>query len=255
MPSAATELGQKVARRLARVVGPSSSSDAGPTEEAKPSRQTAPTVVFVLGSQRSGTNALRRSLSLDPWLMGFNERANDRWYRDWKLKPEEEIREDLRRLPGSKVLFKPIVNLQEVPVLEFLEQWDGYRVSVAWIYRDPVDVYYSRKVRWSEKDDVAAFVREWHEVNGPVVDAIDADGRFSLVRYEDLARDKQVFWGLARRLQVHGENLFRAGPSKGRARLDEEVIGEIDRGCADLLAELDRRRSFLPGPEAEDGRE
>lgn len=238
---------KQVARRVARRVRRTLDTTTDERADA-PSGDALPKLLFVLGSQRSGTNALRRSISLDPWVMGFNERADDRWYDDWQLRPEPELRPHLRALPSRTVLFKPIVNMQHQPLTTWLEQWRDYESQVAWIYRDPVDVFQSRAKHWDDKGDLDDFLDEWHRVNRPVVSAMDDDGRISLVRYEDLANDNTVVWSLFRRLGVHGENLFRAGPSKGRARLSPDVVAAVEEGTAELLAELDRRRTFVPTP-------
>src|SRR5690349_8388315 len=66
-----------------------------------------PNLIFVLGSQRSGTNVLRQSLSLDPYVQGFNERKNSELYVGWALRPEPEFREFLSRF-RTTVLLKPI---------------------------------------------------------------------------------------------------------------------------------------------------
>src|SRR3954469_20829637 len=74
-----------------------------------------PPLIFVLGSQRSGTNVLRQSLSLDPMTHGFNERKNNEFSRGWAFPPEAEFRPLLFNFRPA-VLFKPIQNVIRRPV-------------------------------------------------------------------------------------------------------------------------------------------
>lgn len=183
----------------------------------RPARR--PDLIFVLGSQRSGTNALRRSLSLDPWVMGFNERASSELYERWKLRPEPEIRDFLARCVPHKVLLKPIQSVFKTPVAEFLAPFEAYDLTVAWIYRDPVAVFRSRAARWSDRNDVGPFVREWNRINSSPLDA--KDPRIAIVSYDRLLAGGPTFGALNRFLRIRGDNLFRE--TRSPASVVEEV--------------------------------
>src|SRR5690349_24996636 len=86
-----------------------------------------PPLIFVLGSQRSGTNVLRQSLSLDPYTHGFNERKINEWYVGWALRPEAELRPMLQKFRHT-VLFKPIQNVIRRPVADFLAEFSEYEL-------------------------------------------------------------------------------------------------------------------------------
>jgi hypothetical protein len=202
-----------------------------------------PPLIFVLGSQRSGTNVLRQSLSLDPWVRGFNEHPSNRLYQDWKLRPEPEIRGFLRRQPGT-VLLKPIRSVIDRPVGEFLAEFAAYRYTVAWIYRDPVLVFASRRKRWSYLDDVDRFVEEWNRINRSALDA--RDERMVVVRYGDLTASRDLFAALCGRLGVHGEYLFRGDAGRGHADVAAADVERIRSATARTCADLDRARGFVP---------
>ena len=202
-----------------------------------------PPLIFVLGAQRSGTNVLRQSLSLDPFVRGFNERSSNRLYDDWKLRPEREIRNYLRAQPGT-VLLKPIRSVIDRPVADFLAEFAKYRYKVAWIYRDPVLVFASRRRRWPHLGGIAAFTDEWNRVNRSALDA--RDHRMAIVSFADLIADRRVFEGLCRFLDVNGEYLFRADTSRTYDELDDAEVREILSATARTRAALDDARAFVP---------
>lgn len=103
--------------------------------------------IFVMGVQRSGTNALRRSLSLSPGVIAFNEAEDSEYFHNWYLRPEPDIREHLMAVP-LPVLFKPISETLRRPLADIIEEYADYDLSVVWIYRDPLNVYYSTAKRW-----------------------------------------------------------------------------------------------------------
>lgn len=200
-----------------------------------------PPLIFVLGSQRSGTNALRQSLSLDPWVRGFNEHRSNRLYDNWVLRPEPEIRWFLRRQSGT-VLLKPIRSVIDRPVGEFLAEFADYPYRVAWIYRDPVLVFASRRRRWSFLDDGAQFVDEWNRINRSALAA--RDGRIAVVRHADLIADRTVFERLCGFLDVNGEYLFRQDTSRAYEEMDAADVDRILDATAETRAALDEARTF-----------
>lgn len=204
-----------------------------------------PPLIFVLGAQRSGTNALRQSLSLDPWVRGFNEHPSNRLYEDWELRPEPEIRGFLRRQRGT-VLLKPIKSVIDCPVPDFLAEFAAYQYKVAWIYRDPVEVFASRRKRWSYLDDVDRFVDEWNRINRSALDAHDE--RMAVVNHGDLIASRAVFDDLCGFLGVHGENLFRRAANRPYDQIPAGDVQRIQRATAETYAALDRARTHVPAP-------
>ena len=71
---------------------------------------------------------LRQSLSLDPYVQGFNERKNSELYIGWSLRPEPEIRPFLSRFRNT-VLLKPIQSVIRRPVADFLAEFDEYHAE------------------------------------------------------------------------------------------------------------------------------
>lgn len=204
-------------------------------------------LIFVLGSQRSGTNALRRSLSLDPYVMGFNESKSSELYDGWKLRPEPVIRHRLAALGGT-VLLKPIQSVLERDVADFLGEFSGYRLDVVWIYRDPVNVYASYAKRWPSRADHRRFTLDWNRINTSASQAALADSRVVIVRYEDLVADRQVFSQLGRRLGVRGEYLFSADSNAGYRTLPQDSRDEIVTSTEGVRTRLDDQRSVRPRP-------
>ena len=197
-----------------------------------------PDLIFVLGSQRSGTNVLRQSLSLDPYVQGFNEKKNSELYVGWALRPEPEIRTFLSRCPNT-VLLKPIQSVIRRPVADFLAEFDDYNLRVAWIYRDPVAVFRSRGERWSYKAEAGPFIKEWNRINSSAMDA--ADPRMAVVCYDQLTSDPRVFKALCQNLGVKGENLFHSGRTveEVESSLSEEDVADIRKQTSEQLERLD----------------
>jgi hypothetical protein len=197
-----------------------------------------PNLIFVLGSQRSGTNVLRQSLSLDPYVQGFNERKNSELYIGWSLRPEPEIREFLSRFRHT-VLMKPIQSVIRRPVADFLAEFDGYDLKVAWIYRDPVAVFRSRGERWSYKSEAGPFIDEWNRINASVMDANDP--RVAVVNYDQLAANPTVFHTLCNFLGIRGENLFHSGRpvAEVESSLSEADVADIRKQTGEQLDRLD----------------
>lgn len=221
---------------------------------------TRPDLIFVLGSQRSGTNVLRQSLSLDPYVQGFNEKKNSELYVGWALRPEPEIRSVLARFDNT-VLLKPIQSVIRRPVADFLAEFNDYNLKVAWIYRDPVAVFRSRGERWSYKAQAGPFITEWNRINASVLDANDP--RVLVVCYDQLTSDSKVFKALCQNLGIKGENLFHSSRpvEEVESSLSEQDVADIRKATVKTLDRLDAAAArFLaanvltdPGEDSEDG--
>jgi hypothetical protein len=200
---------------------------------------------MVMGVQRSGTNALFRALSADPSLVAFNESESSPWYDKMFLRPESELREHFSSCAGP-VLLKPISETKRRSVAAVLDEFEAYQPQVVWIFRDPVNCFYSHTARWSGfVGDPTGFAAHWCERNRLIVNALsEYSDQITIVQYGDLIRDPQVFDDLKRVLGVRGRYRFRSDRSGGRKKIAADIQESIDSACAPMLRELQKSRSF-----------
>lgn len=205
-------------------------------------------LVFIMGVQRSGTNALFKSLSSDPAVLGVNEAPDSAFFEEVLLRPEPELRPHLQAWPGPVVL-KPISETNRRSVADVLAEFAAYDLRVAWIYRDPVNCFHSHVVRWQGfRDRPEAFAEHWSQRNRSLLEALPEHGeRLAVVRYEDLVEDPAVFAELVAWLGIPGSYLFRPDRGAGRSEQPAAVQAAIDVGTAGTLARLDAVRRFQAG--------
>lgn len=210
-------------------------------------------LIFVMGVQRSGTNALRQSLSLSPGVVGYNESEESEFFKDWFLRPEPELRARLAAVPGI-VLLKPISETLRRSVSSLFDEFAGYDLSVVWIYRDPVAVHRSTRAhpvlgkRFADggSDGVARFVDEWCTRNRSALDAAASRGpRVSIVSHRDLCHDHLVFRSLCAHLGLAvADNLFRRDARGTTEAEPGDVADAIRRDTAEVWHALEEARSF-----------
>jgi hypothetical protein len=207
-------------------------------------------VIFLMGVQRSGTNALFKSLSSSAEVRAFNESVDSPWFHELDLRPEAEVRALLEEDPRPVVL-KPINETKARSVREVLREWGDHDVRVVWTYRDPVNCYHSHVRRWRGfRGRPEAFARHWALRNGSVIDALGLYGaRIAVVRYEDLAVDAAVLDQLSGFLEIPGCYLFRPDRAGGWREVPAQEQDLIARETADVLAHLDRQRRFAARPD------
>ncbi len=70
------------------------------------------------------------------------ENVDSPFYKNFRLRPEAEIRPLLAQIRGT-VLLKPISETFDRSVKEVLAEYKNYQLRVVWIYRDLVNVLYS----------------------------------------------------------------------------------------------------------------
>ena len=207
-------------------------------------------VIFLMGVQRSGTNALFKSLSSSAEVRAANESVDSPWFRELDLRPEAEVR---ALLEGDErpVVLKHINETKARSVHDVLHEWRDHDVRVAWTYRDPVNCYHSHVKRWQGfRGQPEAFARHWALRNGSVIDALKEHGpRIAVVRYEDLAVDAAVLDRLASFLEIPACYLFRPDRAGGWREVPAQEQDLIARETADALARLDRSRRFVARPE------
>lgn len=199
-------------------------------------------LIMVMGMQRSGTTALIEALAQDPALQMETEREDGPIYRDHFLRPEPQIRGLLWRIK-RRIILKPISEVQKRSVEEVLEEYADYGVRVAWIYRDPVNVWSSAKVKWNLSErDFQNWMTLWNQGNRSLIEA--KGGRFgdqiAVVRYEDLIGDRNTFSNLCEFLGVEERNNLFWGLdlNKGRKSLPKELQARIEANTEDTLREL-----------------
>ena len=102
-------------------------------------------VVFVVGSQRSGTNMVLQTLRRDPASWSYNE-DDPAVFRDFRLRSRDVVRQAIRSSPARTILLKPLCDSQWLDRL--LEDYENSRA--VWVFRHYSDVANSAVKRWSE---------------------------------------------------------------------------------------------------------
>jgi len=100
-------------------------------------------VVFVVGSQRSGTRVPLRVLERSPDVFTFSEGTSPYFQRVF-LQPLDVIERLLSRSPFPVVALKPICETHRV--IELLEHFPGSRAL--WIFRNYQDAVNSASAKW-----------------------------------------------------------------------------------------------------------
>ncbi len=202
-------------------------------------------LVLIMGVQRSGTNALFKSLTSDPAVLGVNESPDSDFFVDVLLRPEPQLRPLLQAHPGPVVL-KPISETTRRSVSDVLDEFADYDVVVPWIYRDPVNCFHSHVERWKGfRGRPDAFADHWSRRNRSVLDALERHGdRIAVLRYGDVVADPVVFHDLCGFVGITGSYLFRPDKNLGRTQQPRAVQARLDAGTADTLAALDAARRF-----------
>jgi len=218
-------------------------------------------LILVMGTQRSGTTALFKSLAADRRLSAFHEHRNSPVFKEWNLRPVSEVRQVMDS-SDSAVLMKPINETTFRSVLRVMDDYQAYDTRVVWIYRDPVDVFCSTiefflyPRRASDRfyagmegssdpmDKSVEFAELWKRRNEYAVEAqAERPDRVCIVRYEDLIKDPKVFSSLCRWLDVRGQYIFFPNPPRGRSRLPEHVVSQLTGDTGSVLSMLDAGRS------------
>ena len=128
--------------------------------------------VIIMGVQRSGTDTLLESLSFDKNFNSYNE-GDSRAFDNWFLKKEK----DLRELMKNPCIFKAISetgrggdaptdlinSTKREKIYDFFYEFSNYKLRIPWIYRNPVNVYYSWHEKWNTPLDI--FLNQWNKRN------------------------------------------------------------------------------------------
>ncbi len=204
-------------------------------------------VIMIMGVQRSGTNALFRSLARDSRYTSCNESADSSIFKHWYLKSEPEIRPFLLKT-SRPLLIKPISETIRRGVEDVFREFEDYDIWIPWIYRDPVNVYYSHTQRWPDRKNARRFAEEWNRRNHAILRVLRTFGnRIGIVKYEDLVAHPGVFQQVCQFFDVDGTSEFRTDSAAGRKTLGDRLITELERDTSAVIGSLDAARRFLPG--------
>lgn len=153
-------------------------------------------VVFVVGSQRSGTRLPLEVLEHAPQVSTFSE-GSQPYFDNVLLKPLDRVERLLRRSPAAVVALKPICETHRT--VELLDRFPASRAI--WIFRHYQDAVNSASVKWrSGRDNVRRLATGELHAAGWRAGGLSAD-KLDLVRrlYRDdmsLHEANAVMWFL-----------------------------------------------------------
>jgi hypothetical protein len=200
-------------------------------------------LIMIMGWQRSGTSVFFRSLASDPNVTSYSERRDSEVFLEFNLRPEEEIRPILSAAKET-ILLKPINDTNRRSVLSIIEEFRRYDLFILWLFRDPVNVFYSQLLKW-ERDNERIFVNRWNLRNRYILEALqEHEERTAIVKYEDLIASRAHFDRICRFVGISGEYLFSADSNAGRINLDSQRVEAIEEGTRAVFEELESNRKF-----------
>jgi Sulfotransferase domain len=105
--------------------------------------RTTPCALFIVGTQRSGTNMLDGVLNNSVETTVYNE-DHPHAFVKYRLRPRHEIQQLIQRQRSPWVVFKPLCDSQHIDKL--LDTFQGSKA--VWIYRNHHDVIRSTLKKW-----------------------------------------------------------------------------------------------------------
>ena len=205
---------------------------------------------MVMGYQRSGTNALFNCFVRSGECIPFLDGEANEIYDDFFLRPEPDIRTILHS-QAKPVLLKPVNETKKRNIDSIFAEYSNYDVRIAYIYRDPVNSFFSQIEMWPQFTDVEEFIQLWNRRNMLALQlSPEWKTKFAIVKYQDLSDDPAVFDAICSFYGIRGTYLFRGDKNRGRDHLSKEVQIKIDAETRETLLQLDQARSFLPGKRA-----
>jgi hypothetical protein len=201
-------------------------------------------LLMIMGFQRSGTNALFNSLKKGGGCIPIIDVESSPVYDQFYLRPESEIRSILMD-QRNPVLLKPVNETKKRSIDSVFEEYRNYDLRILYIYRDPVNAFFSQTELWPEYTDVDYFIEQWNSRNLYAIHISSLwKSCLGIVKYEDLIADPGVFDQACDFFKIPGVYLFRTDKSGGRQLLSDEVRKRIDGGTAEVLTLLDGLRTF-----------
>ena len=205
-------------------------------------------LIFVMGVQRSGTNALFRSLRGGA-AANYNEADSSPLFEGMFLRPAPEVHAALAGGQGP-VIVKPISETKRRSVVDVFTEYAASDLKVAWIYRDPVNCYASHIARWEEfRGRESAFVHAWCQRNQMALDALSSFGdQVAVVRYRDLILDPSLIKQVGKFLGLRARYRFRKDRNTGRSVLPKTAVEALIDGTESVWEELQQCRTFESTP-------
>jgi hypothetical protein len=203
-------------------------------------------LLMIMGIQRSGTNALFNSFSKAGGCIPLLDTENSEIYDQFYLRPEPVIRPFLAG-QSKPILLKPVNETKKRSIDAVFEEYRAYDLKVLYIYRDPVNAFFSQIEMWPEYDDVHEFIEQWNKRNLYATSLTpEWKNRFAIVKYQDLSEDPKVFDQVCKFFGIRGTYLFRADKNRGQERLTVSLRKQIEDGTRNVHQQLDEQRAFLP---------
>lgn len=196
-----------------------------------------------MGNQRSGTNILRESLEFDENIASYNESRGNLLFKNWYLRPQSELLDAIKKI-NKNILLKPISENKGKGIKEVLNIFQDYKTILIYIFRDPVNVYYSSAMKWGV--GLQDFIKDWNDRNQDLLDKYQSiKDKCLIVNYEDLSKSKKYFEDLCRKINIKGKYNFRKDSSKGYEHLSENVINIIKIETKEVLKKLNNVKSLF----------
>ena len=203
-------------------------------------------LIMVMGMQRSGTTALLYALGQDPSVQVENEEPGGPLYDQYRLRSAKTIHPELMRIK-RRVLLKPVVEAEYREIDDVIREFIVYDPLIAWIYRDPIDVWSSAKNTFHlPTGDMTSWLKAWVKGNESALRSLSGPfrDRIRAVGYHDLIQHREVFDALCEFLRLEPRNnlFWREDPKKGRHSLPEEIQKLIEHKTTAVMQQLHAQR-------------
>jgi len=140
-------------------------------------------------------------------------------------------------------LLKPLCETLHRTLEDLREEFGAYALRIVWIYRDPVNVFYSmHREGWVPFNKIGSdsYIEQWKKRNSLAHEFYQRHSDLiAIVRYEDFFVDSDVFRGLCDWLNIESKSFFQADSGNGRRKVPLAVQNKIDLRTAEILLALD----------------
>jgi hypothetical protein len=203
-------------------------------------------LLMIMGIQRSGTNALFNSFVKAGDCIPLLDTDSSEIYDQYYLRPEPSLSRFLADQPKPPLL-KPVNETKRRSIDAVFEEYRDYDLRIVYIYRDPVNAFFSQIEMWPQFNDVNSFIEQWNQRNLYAINlSPEWRQKFAIVKYQDLGEDPKVFDQVCHFFGIQGTYLFRSDKNRGRERLSAEIRKQIEDGTRTVLQQMDEHREFLP---------
>jgi hypothetical protein len=209
--------------------------------------QSQKCLFFVMGIQRSGGSTLLNAFKRNRSVSIFREKDKN-FFDYFILKPEKELRPFIEK-SKSLILIEAKSETKKREVVDIFNEFSNYIINIIWNYRNPVNVFYSRLIKYPYKDWVAdenQFCDMWNQRNSSIINALDQyRDNIAIVKLEDLSGSKSIFKQLCEFVGTKGRYTFYRDKIKIEKKLSASVIDKINNQTASILNKLDANRRFI----------